>query len=192
MKPPHLLVPKEIAQSPKDVAKYADVLETCVKNAYAPEEFLSRCRDEGLNITATDAHIALYKELVRLDKENKNGIWARIIKNNFAPLFVGRVDYVAGNPPWINWENLPQNTATSLAPYGTNTAFGGVGENIRLGNLSTKWQRSFFSLQRTHSWNIRDYWVSSSRNHSSRIKGRVDLGCSKFLRDFSRHFQSQT
>jgi len=109
MKPPHLLVPKEIAQSPKDVAKYADVLETCVKNAYAPAEFLSRCRDEGLNITATDPHLDLYKELVKLDKANKNGIWARIIKNNFAPLFVGRVDYVAGNPPWINWDALPQS-----------------------------------------------------------------------------------
>jgi hypothetical protein len=107
MKPPHLLVPKEIAQSPKDVAKYADILETCVKNAYAPEEFVSRCRDEGLNITAADAHLDLYKELVVLDKANKNGIWARIIKNNFAPLFIGRVDYVAGNPPWVAWNNLP-------------------------------------------------------------------------------------
>jgi SAM-dependent methyltransferase len=116
MKPPHLLVPKEIAESPREVAKYADVLEKCIKNAYAPDEFLSRCSDEGLNITATDAHIALYKELVRLDKENKNGIWARIIKNNFAPLFVGRVNYVAGNPPWVNWENLPQEYRQSTAP----------------------------------------------------------------------------
>jgi len=116
MKPPHLFVPKEIASSPKEVAKYADVLETCVKNGYAPEEFLIRCKDEGLAITATPAHVRLYKELVRLDKENKNGIWARIIKNNFAPLFVGRVDYVAGNPPWVNWENLPQDYRQSTAP----------------------------------------------------------------------------
>ena len=116
MKPPHLLVPNEIAQSPKDVAVYAGVLETCVGNGYSPEEFLSRCRDEGLSIIATDAHTDLYKELVRLDKENKNGIWARIIKNNFAPLFVGRVDYVAGNPPWVNWENLPPEYRQSTAP----------------------------------------------------------------------------
>ncbi len=116
MKPPHLLVPKEIAQSPKDVAKYADILETCVKNAYAPEEFLSRCRDDGLNITTTDAHLDLYKELVKLDKANKNGIWARIIKNNFAPLFVGRVDYVAGNPPWVNWESLPAEYRQATKP----------------------------------------------------------------------------
>ena len=116
MKPPHLFVPKEIAKNPKEVAKYAAVLETCVKNAYSSGEFLSRCRDEGLEITAADAHIGLYDELVRLDKENKNGIWARIIKNNFAPLFIGKVDYVAGNPPWVNWESLPQDYRQSTAP----------------------------------------------------------------------------
>lgn len=116
MKPPHLLVPKEIARSPKDVATYAAVLENCVRNGYSPEEFLGRCKDEGLNITANDAHTALYKELVNLDKANKNGIWARIIKNNFAPLFVGSVDYIAGNPPWVNWENLPQEYRQSTAP----------------------------------------------------------------------------
>src|SRR5204863_3389493 len=36
-------------------------------------------------------------------------VWARIIKNAFAPLFVGRVDYVAGNPPWVAWLNLPND-----------------------------------------------------------------------------------
>jgi hypothetical protein len=114
MKPPHLLVPKEIAKNPKDVATYAGVLEACVKDGYSPDEFLSRCRDEGLNITAADAHIALYKELIKLDKENKNGIWARIIKNTFAPLFIGRVDYIAGNPPWVSFDNLPEGYRASI------------------------------------------------------------------------------
>ncbi|MCI0352413.1 MAG: N-6 DNA methylase [Acidobacteriales bacterium] len=136
MKPPHLLVPKEIAKNPRDVAKYAEVLETCVKNAYAPKEFLARCQDEGLQITATDAHLALYKELVRLDKENKNGIWARIIKNNFAPLFVGKVDYVAGNPPWINWESLPPAYRDStLAIWDSYRLRERGGQGARLGNV---------------------------------------------------------
>jgi hypothetical protein len=33
---------------------------------------------------------------------------ARIIKNAFAPLFQEKFDLVAGNPPWVNWESLPQ------------------------------------------------------------------------------------
>jgi len=129
VKPPYLLVPKEIAKSPADVARYAAVLEACIKNAYEPQEFLSRCRDEGLSIDATDLHVGLYKELVRLDKENKNGVWARIIKNNFAPLFVRGVDYVAGNPPWINWENLPvgyrEQSAGVWDKYGLRSPKGG-------------------------------------------------------------------
>jgi hypothetical protein len=112
MKPPYLLVPKEIASSPQQVAKYADVLEDCVKKGSSPEEFLSRCRNEGLDITATASHERLYQELVGLEHHphgSRNGVWARIIKNNFAPLFEGResFDFVAGNPPWINWEGLP-------------------------------------------------------------------------------------
>jgi Eco57I restriction-modification methylase len=131
MKPPHLLVPKEIAKSPKEVATYAETLETCIKNGYSSKEFLARCRDEGLKITVTEAHTDLYTELVRLDKENKNGIWARIIKNNFAPLFVGTMDYVAGNPPWVNWESLPEDYRDGMKPlwqrYGLFTLSGSAG-----------------------------------------------------------------
>jgi SAM-dependent methyltransferase len=134
VKPPHLLVPKEIAQNPREIARYAAVLEECIKNAYSPDDFLARCRDEGLSITATPMHLELYRELVRLDKANKNGIWARIIKNNFAPLFVRRVDYVAGNPPWINWESLPEEYRRTTLPawdyYGLRPEKGQLGKML--------------------------------------------------------------
>ena len=135
MKPPHLLVPKEIAKSPKEVAKYAQVLEECIKNAYGAQEFLSRCQDEGLEVSATEAHLSLYKELVILDKENKNGIWARIIKNNFAPLFVGKVDFVAGNPPWVRWGYLPREYREDSIPLWQNYGlFSLKGFEARLGS----------------------------------------------------------
>jgi hypothetical protein len=101
------VIPTEIATSREDIAKYAEQLEFCVRNGYSPKEFIQRCQDDGLNVSAESLHLDLYKELVKLDKANKNGVWARIIKNAFAPLFVGKVDYVAGNPPWVNWESLP-------------------------------------------------------------------------------------
>lgn len=50
---------------------------------------------------------ALFSRLLELEKSHINGIWARIIKNAFAPLFQGQFDYIAGNPPWVNWESLP-------------------------------------------------------------------------------------
>jgi len=79
-----------------------------VRNGYSPSEFVERCREEGLYVSEEALHSDLYGELVKLDNANKNGVWARIIKNSFAPLFVGTVDFVAGNPPWITWVNLPE------------------------------------------------------------------------------------
>ena len=49
----------------------------------------------------------LYRQLRDLHEQGLNGVWARIIKNAFAPLFIEQCDYIVGNPPWVNWENLP-------------------------------------------------------------------------------------
>ena len=107
--PTTFIIPTEIASNRDDVAKYAEQLEFCVRNHYSPQEFIERCQDEGLPISDHSLHIELYSELVKLDKANKNGVWARIIKNAFAPIFTERVDYVAGNPPWVRWGYLPKN-----------------------------------------------------------------------------------
>ena len=46
--------------------------------------------------------------MAELEKQNRNRIWARFIKNAFAPVFKSqkRFDFVVGNPPWVNWESL--------------------------------------------------------------------------------------
>jgi len=129
--PTTFIIPTEIAANREDVAKYAEQLEFCVRNGYSAKEFIQRCIDEGLPIHEQRLHIGLYEELVKLDKANKNGVWARIIKNAFAPLFIGKVDFVAGNPPWVNWESLPEDYRNSLKPlwqqYGLFTLTGSAG-----------------------------------------------------------------
>lgn len=115
------IIPNEISGNRELVAKYAEQIELCVRNAYSPKEFIQRCRDENLPITMESMHGELYAELVKLDKANKNGVWARIIKNAFAPHFVGRMDFVAGNPPWVNWEYLPTDYRQGIIPLYENT-----------------------------------------------------------------------
>ena len=109
------------------VAGLAMLLEQAVRGRYRTEEFLARARsDLGLEAgefaEAEEALGTLYGKLCQVDAEGRNGIWARIIKNFFAPVFAGQFDYVAGNPPWINWESLPdgyrRNTAALWAKYG--------------------------------------------------------------------------
>ena len=109
-------IPAEITENQEHIGRYAEALESCIRDDYSPEEFLERCEAEALPTTEAKLHKELYSKLQQLDASNQNGIWARIIKNAFAPLFIGRVDYVAGNPPWVNWENLPNDYRQSTAP----------------------------------------------------------------------------
>lgn len=64
----------------------------------------------------------LFIQLRELERQKIDGIWARIIKNAFAPLFQPQFDLIAGNPPWINWANLPdeyrQRTSFLWRHYG--------------------------------------------------------------------------
>ena len=110
------IIPTEVTGNRDHICRYADTIETCIRNGYSPEEFIERCEAEAIPVTEVDFHKKLYCHLQQLDANNQNGVWARIIKNAFAPLFIGKVDYVAGNPPWVNWENLPNDYRQSTAP----------------------------------------------------------------------------
>ncbi|MCS7265247.1 MAG: DUF559 domain-containing protein [Armatimonadetes bacterium] len=58
----------------------------------------------------------LYIRILELHRNGMDGLWARLLKNNFAPLTVGQFDYIVGNPPWVNWEHLPDQYRQSIAP----------------------------------------------------------------------------
>jgi len=103
------MIPTEIARSREVVAAYTEELERCVRGDYTDDEFIERLRGSGLHVESAAQHKVLFRQVKKLRTERRNDIWARIIKNSFAPLFVGRVDFVMGNPPWINWEHLPED-----------------------------------------------------------------------------------
>jgi hypothetical protein len=100
--PPFLLVPKEVGADASTIALYAGTIEHCIRVLFSPDEFIGECRERNIQILDSELHKNLYRTLLDLQAERKNGIWARIIKNSFAPLFAGKFDLIVGNPPWIN------------------------------------------------------------------------------------------
>ena len=99
----------------------ADILDDAVESGISSDVFIERtaktCRlttDELKN--AKIDLIKLYEQLRELHDAGLNGVWARIIKNYFAPLFLERCHYVVGNPPWVNWEHLPDEYRRSSMP----------------------------------------------------------------------------
>jgi SAM-dependent methyltransferase len=68
---------------------------------------------------AQDHLVRLHSQLTELHDQGLNGVWARIIKNAFAPVFLEPCHYVVGNPPWVNWESLPNDYRESTIPLWT-------------------------------------------------------------------------
>lgn len=104
--------PEQLAQK-ASVQKVTALLEDGVKKKQTSKQFLDRVHIDLKNEEKDRKKFDLvlgetYEKLVELERKGINGIWARIIKNAFAPLFVGQFDFIVGNPPWVNWESLPQ------------------------------------------------------------------------------------
>lgn len=116
---------------PKSLVKagYLDrltvLLEECVSDGLTSNQFLNRCLSifpflegpEGWELSAMEDLESLYKQFLILGERGIKGIGAGIIKNVFQPLFhQNYFDYVAGNPPWINWESLPEEYRADTKP----------------------------------------------------------------------------
>jgi type II restriction/modification system DNA methylase subunit YeeA len=82
----------------------------CLENKYSVDEFRKRLefvfRLEGGELEAV---ARLYEVLLKLEREGRNRVWVAVIRNAFAPILRGVFDFVVGNPPWVNWENLPES-----------------------------------------------------------------------------------
>ena len=121
------------------VQQLANIMEDAVKSGQPKDDFMKLVKTK-LKLNAAEYEESelyledTYERLVELDKKGINGIWARIIKNAFAPLFVGQFDMVVGNPPWVNWEALPDNYREETKPLWVNYGlFSLSGHAARLG-----------------------------------------------------------
>ncbi|WP_338602788.1 N-6 DNA methylase [Sulfolobus tengchongensis] len=104
-------IPKDVIEKEELLPKLLTEISIALKNRYKPEEFKNRIEYhfESLSKYEINMLVDLYKQLLKLEEEGKNGVWIPIIRNAFAPIIKGKFDYVVGNPPWVNWENLPED-----------------------------------------------------------------------------------
>ncbi len=94
-------------QEKTQIDKFTGMIDEALRAKLTPEKFDLRLKKE-FNLTDNDHTLLLniYRQIKALDDANENGIWARYIKNAFAPVYLGKFDYVIGNPPWIRWGYL--------------------------------------------------------------------------------------
>ena len=105
-----LPVPKSIDTRAK-MDTLTNLLEEYVHNRFGAEVFVERaCAELDIAQGSAQAGVLreLFEKLCELEGKGLDGIWARVLKNAFMPLFLQRFDLVVGNPPWVNWESLPE------------------------------------------------------------------------------------
>ena len=86
------------------------LIEESVQVNRTKPQFLDKLRIAvgPLDADAEKLLAEVFTRILKLNADGRNGIWARFLKNQFAPVFVGkhRFDFVIGNPPWVNWQSL--------------------------------------------------------------------------------------
>jgi hypothetical protein len=101
-------IPVSIAQNTDLLRRILDDMKMCLENGCTPKEFELRISPYNLNSSEKKSLIDLYKKLLDLRLQGKDDVWIAIIRNAFAPILKGKFDYVIGNPPWIRWDDLPE------------------------------------------------------------------------------------
>ncbi|MGA2515548.1 MAG: N-6 DNA methylase [Thermodesulfobacteriota bacterium] len=94
-------------QDKEKIDHFTYLIEIGLKGNQGPEEFSTLLKKRlPLSEGGIKLLLRVYARIRELEEQGENGIWARYIKNAFAPVYLARFDYVIGNPPWIRWGYL--------------------------------------------------------------------------------------
>jgi hypothetical protein len=109
-------VPAEVVDN-RQVPDLMNLLHECITERHDSDSFVERSIAE-LGLRGTDnlkASLgALFGTMRDLDRQGKNRVWAKLIRNRYASLFFkGYFDFVVGNPPHVNWESLTPEWRTA-------------------------------------------------------------------------------
>jgi len=89
------------------IDRFTSEVDIALRSKLEPEKFASKVKTTfKFSKKENELLINIYEQIKKLDDAGENGIWARYIKNAFAPVYLGKFDYVIGNPPWIRWDFL--------------------------------------------------------------------------------------
>lgn len=104
----------------RDTAEFSKVMTECEyltklkKPLQIAARLTSLCDPDDLTAEVRE-NIGLFANaLVELENQEWNGIWPRIVANFLTTANLGSFDVIVGNPPWIDWKNLPQQYRNSL------------------------------------------------------------------------------
>ncbi len=101
-------VPIDVAKDSNLLKKILDEARMCLEIKCIPSDFEQRLKLYKLDPNDIKILLELYNKLLDLEMQGKDSVWISVLRNAFAPMLHEKFDFVVGNPPWVNWENLPE------------------------------------------------------------------------------------
>ncbi|MBM4141038.1 MAG: hypothetical protein FJ242_06030 [Nitrospira sp.] len=94
-------------QEKSHIDKFTSMMDVALRGKVEPKQFEKQIKSQFHPSEEETSLLAqVYQNIKNLDDNGENGIWSRYIKNAFAPVYLGKFDFVVGNPPWIRWGYL--------------------------------------------------------------------------------------
>lgn len=102
-------LPIEVVEN-RQVPDLMNLLHDCIADGQTSNAFVNRSITQlGFSGNGPLKAVlgSLFDAMHDLDKQGKNRVWAKLIRNRYASLFFRHYfDFVVGNPPHVNWESL--------------------------------------------------------------------------------------
>lgn len=108
--PINICMPESMVEDPFVFSKTMTNIELHIKNQDEEKTYLclaGLANENDLTEAIKDQLSILASKLVELERNNWDGIWARIITNYLTTANLGKFDIIVGNPPWVDWKSLP-------------------------------------------------------------------------------------
>ncbi|MBO5238007.1 MAG: hypothetical protein J6B50_04450 [Lachnospiraceae bacterium] len=130
-------IPLELCKDKKCLYSALDYMkdEARISNVLDIDAMLDFLKIKDRDSELIELICTLYEQIYELKTKNILEVWIQVLKNAFIPLFHKKVDYIIGNPPWINWQTLPEDYRESIHKYWYDyKIFDFKGLKARLGN----------------------------------------------------------
>lgn len=119
-----LELPEALIQRNRLFGRLLEIMERTIRHGDPETIFLATLRMEPTYLAEPEEDrtawepllLDLFRKIEQLERDDWNRIWCRIVRNYFASVAVGRCQYVAGNPPWVRWSELPGRYTERIKP----------------------------------------------------------------------------
>lgn len=117
-----LELPEDLIQRNRLFGRVLEIMERTIRQGDSERTFLSSLSSDPVYSAETDrakwepSLRDTFRRVEALERIPWDRIWCRIVRNYFASVAVGKCRFIAGNPPWVRWSELPARYTQRIKP----------------------------------------------------------------------------